>query len=84
MSDAVTQIHDDMVGDGHEMGETHDIVGDWGDEDIADDEIWEKHDIVGEMGGVNIGENIGDMRVGINSVSGENLRIHGSSFCGVN
>ena len=37
MSDAVTQIHDD-VGE-HEMGEKHDIVGDWEDEDIVDDEI---------------------------------------------
>ena len=36
------------------------------------------------MGGVNIGENIGGMRVGIDSVSGQSLRIHGSSPCGVN
>ena len=50
MSDAVTQIHDDVVGDGHEMGEKHDIVGDWGDEDIVDNEIRETHDMVGENG----------------------------------
>ena len=55
MSDAETQIHDNVVGDGHGMGETNDIVGDGVSEDMVDDEIREKHDIVGEMGGVSIG-----------------------------
>ena len=55
MSSAETQIHDDAVGDGHEMGEKRNIIGNGEDEDMVDDEIKEKHNIIGEMGGVNIG-----------------------------
>ena len=57
MSDAEIQLHDNVVGDGHEMGGNNDMVGDEGDEDSRRSNH-RNNEIVGEMGGVHIGQTI--------------------------